>query len=109
MDQGVLSENHIKQSRAPRPVKQNKTSSGTNSRNASLVELNTSNSSSQNINSIANKHKHSVYKSFGANDKDPFTEKDISIIRPNKYVEESKLDNSFEDLLKCDFSKNLNK
>lgn len=60
LDQGVLSENHIKQSRA-KPIKPTKSSSGTNSRNSSLVELNTSNSSSQNNNSSNNRtNKHSV-------------------------------------------------
>jgi hypothetical protein len=83
LDQGVLSENHIKQSRAPRPLKTIKNESGKNSRNSSIVELNTSNSSSQNI-SNAQSNKRSIYKSFGANEKDPFSEKDISVIKPNK-------------------------
>jgi len=62
-------------------VVKGKTESGKNSRNSSIVELNTSNSSSQNISNAANKR--SIYKSFGS-EKDPFSEKDISVIKPNK-------------------------
>lgn len=96
---GLLTENQIRQSKINKNTSTKKpVSSKGSSRNISM-ELNTSNTSNA---------KKSVYKHIK---NDSFeSDSDISAINiKNKGVDVSRLDNSFDEFMKCDFNKGLAK